>query len=49
MIEIGYEGENIKKVLKYLLKQVIAGPKIYEWEKLINIAQRVKGDIVGSE
>ena len=49
MIEIGYEGENIKKVLQYLLKQVIGEPKINEREKLISIAEKVHDDICRGE
>ena len=49
MIEIGYEGKNIKKVLKYLLKQIIGEPKINEREKLISIAEKVHDDICRGE
>lgn len=49
MIELGYKGENIKKILKYLLKQVIGEPKINEREKLISIAEKVHDDICRGE
>ncbi len=49
MIEIGYKGEFIKKVLQYLLKQVIGEPKINERQKLINIADKVHNDICRGE
>ena len=49
MIELGYEGENIKKVLQYLLKQVIGEPKINERKKLMSIADKVHDDICRGE
>ena len=49
MIELGYKGENIKKILKYLLKQVIGEPKINERQKLMSIADKVHDDISRGE
>ncbi len=45
MIELGYENANIKKILVYLLKQVIADPGINRKDKLMDIATKVKDEI----
>ncbi|MDO5018071.1 MAG: CCA tRNA nucleotidyltransferase [Lagierella massiliensis] len=45
MISLGYQNQGIKNILVYLLKQVIADPKINEKTKLLDIAEKIKDEI----
>ncbi len=43
--ELGYEGERIKKVLIFLVKQVISSNELNNKESLMTIAKKVQKDI----